>query len=97
VGIDVQAGLGAFGGEGGEGGDADGDVVADAAALQDGLAGGLGEQASAERSDHHADSTGFATLDDAPFIYSEILRKTADCNGDETSLSSRCHGARADC
>jgi hypothetical protein len=52
VGVDVQDGFGAFGGEGGEGGDADGDVVADAGAFEDGLIGGLREEASAEVGDH---------------------------------------------
>ncbi len=57
VGVDVQAGLGAFGRERGEGGDADGGVVADAGALDDGLVGRFGEQAAAEESDHSADCT----------------------------------------
>lgn len=47
VGVDVERGFGAFTGEGGEGGDADGDVVTYAGALDDGLVGGFGEEASA--------------------------------------------------
>jgi hypothetical protein len=52
VGVDVQDGFGAFGGECGEGGDADGDVVADTGTFEDGLIGGLREEASAEVGDH---------------------------------------------
>ncbi len=52
VGVDVEGGLGTVGWEGGEGGDADGDVVANASAFDDGLVGGLGEEASAEVGDH---------------------------------------------
>jgi hypothetical protein len=50
--MDVQDGFGAFGWEGGEGGDTDGDVVADTGAFEDGLIGGLREEASAEVGDH---------------------------------------------
>jgi len=41
VGVDVKRGFSAFAGQGGEGGDTDGDVVAHAGALEDGLIGRL--------------------------------------------------------
>ena len=56
--MDVQRGLGAFGGQRGEGGDADGDVVADSAGLDDDLAGLFREDASAEMGDHGFKSEG---------------------------------------
>jgi len=52
VGVDVEGGFGTFGGEGGEGGDADGYVVANAGALEDGLVRGFREEASAEVGNH---------------------------------------------
>jgi len=52
VGVDVEGGFDAFGGEGGEGGDGDGDVVTYAGAFDGGLVGGLREEASAEVGDH---------------------------------------------
>jgi len=47
VGVDVERGFGVFAGECGEGSDADGDVIADAGALDDGLVRGFGEETSA--------------------------------------------------
>ena len=41
VGVDLEAGFGALGGQVGEGGDGDGDVVSDAGALEGGLVGDL--------------------------------------------------------
>jgi hypothetical protein len=52
VGVNVEGGFGVFSGECGEGGDADGDVVAHAGTLDDGLVRGFGEETSAEVSDH---------------------------------------------
>ncbi len=52
LGEDVQAGFVAFAREGGEGGDGDGDVVANAGALDDGLVRRLGDEDAAEGSDH---------------------------------------------
>jgi hypothetical protein len=52
VGVDVQCCFDAFAWECGEGGYADGDVVAYAGALDDGLIRSFGEETSAEMSDH---------------------------------------------
>ena len=52
VSVDVQVGFDALAGEGGEGGDANGDIVAHAGALDDGLVRGFGEETSAEVSNH---------------------------------------------
>src|SRR5260370_21328028 len=52
VSMDVQGGFCAFAGERGEGGDADGDVVAHAGALDDGLVRSFGEETSAKVSNH---------------------------------------------
>src|SRR5216683_1839850 len=52
VGVDVEGRFGAVGRKSGEGGDADGDVVAYAGALDDGLVGGFREEASAEVGNH---------------------------------------------
>ena len=54
VGVDVEAGLGALAGQGGVGGDGDGDVVADAGALDGDLVGGLCEEGAAEVGDHQS-------------------------------------------
>jgi hypothetical protein len=54
LGVDVEGDFGVFGGQGGKGRDADDDVVADSAGLDDGLAGLLREEASAEMGDHGA-------------------------------------------
>jgi len=50
--VDMKRGFCAFAGECGEGGDADGDVVADARALDDDLVRSFGEEASAKVGDH---------------------------------------------
>jgi hypothetical protein len=50
--VDVEGDVRAFAGQGGEGGYADGDVVAYATAVDDGLVGGFREEASAEMGDH---------------------------------------------
>ena len=47
VGVDVKGRFGTLAGKRGKGGDADGDVIADAGALDDGLVGSFGEEASA--------------------------------------------------
>ncbi len=52
VGVDVKRSFSAFAGKSGEGGDADGDVVAYASTLDDGLVRGFGEKTSAEMSNH---------------------------------------------
>ncbi|MCU1248659.1 MAG: hypothetical protein JWQ49_1688 [Edaphobacter sp.] len=52
VGVDVQVGFGALAGECGESGDTDGDVVANAGALDDSLVRSFGEETSAEVSNH---------------------------------------------
>ena len=57
MGVDVQARLGALGRERGERGDADGGLVADAGALDDGLVGRLREQTATQKSNHSGDCT----------------------------------------
>src|SRR5216683_3153710 len=52
VGVDVEGRFGAVGRKSGEGGDADGDVVAYAGGLDDGLVGGFREEAAAEVGKH---------------------------------------------
>ena len=52
LGVDVKGDLGSLGGQRAEGGDADDDVVADSAGLDDRLAGLFREEASAEVGDH---------------------------------------------
>ena len=52
LGEDVEFGFGALARESGKGGDGDGDVVAYAGALEQGLRGGFGEEGAAEVGDH---------------------------------------------
>ena len=52
LGVDVQRGLRAERGQGGEGGHQDGDVIADAGGLNNGLAGLLEDELAAQVSDH---------------------------------------------
>jgi hypothetical protein len=52
MGVDVKGDFSAFDRESREGGNADGDVVANAGAFDDGLVRGFGKKASAEMSDH---------------------------------------------